>query len=149
MALTNESVIVIYMMNNMNVPWSLNVNQWLWGWKCNDLYEVWMIYMLKWFGIVIELQWLLTDVGYIYVRICCFDMKWSYIRNDKGLTYILMKVLIDTYVGQHGKCHDSDNMIAIYFEQKWREISESEMVKRLLKLVLHNLCALHTSKRSY
>ena len=57
-------------------------------------------------------------MGYIYVGICCFDMKWSYIRNDKGLTYILMKALIDTYVGQHRKCHDSDNMMGIYFEQK-------------------------------
>ena len=84
--------------------------------------------MLKWFGIVMELQWLLIDVGYICVGICWIDMKWSYIRNDKGLTsivptcmkcgliYILMKALIDIYVGQHGKCYDYDNMIGIYFE---------------------------------
>ena len=57
-----------------------------------------MIYMLKWFGIVMELQWLLIDVDSIYVGICWIDMKLSYIRNDKWLTSIVptcMKVIYD------------------------------------------------------
>ena len=68
--------------------------------------------------------------------------KWWKVWMAYALNKVNIEVINDTWMMSSGQ-YESIGYMRMIHEQKWAE--SEEMIKRLLSIVLHILCALHTT----